>query len=187
MWSGLGTAFGVLLAFQVGNTTWQVARTFQSSGSSFLISLSFALVILAAIFGLVTVVRNRIYPQPWVNLDTDELRAGRHTVALSRVDRASIPVEPATKNGVLVLRLVAAPEARVEIILRDRRGATLDQTSTAVLAEAVRRTSVAMPTASYDPTGRFARYNFPGRISREDAVALVERPPGPGAPLPAAW
>ena len=34
------------------------------------------------------------------------------------------------------------------------------------------------------PTGRFARYNFPGYLTLEDAIAVVESPPGPKDPLP---
>jgi hypothetical protein len=97
-----------------------------------------------------------------------------------------VPLDPALRSDVLVLRLTAK-EARVEIILRDRRGPRLDGTSTWVLAEALRRTSVAMPTSAADPTGRFGRYNFPGHVGRDDAIELVERPPVPGAPLPASW
>jgi hypothetical protein len=182
-WAGYGTLFFV------GTIGWlglQAGRFFDGL-VPFPSDLLAGAAVVAGLFCLVTLVRNAIWPQPWVNLDTGELRAGtRRTVALRDVDRALIPLDPALRSDVLVLRLTSK-EARVEIILRDRRGPRLDDTSTEVLAEALRRTSVAMPTSTNDPTGRFGRYNFPGHVGLDDAVALVEHPPAPGAPLPASW
>ncbi|TWX34572.1 hypothetical protein ES689_14765 [Frigoribacterium sp. ACAM 257] len=182
-WAGYGTLFGVAYLGWFGLQTGRLFEDVVPFPSNLLVGV----LLIAALLWGVTAVRNAIYPQPWVNLDTDELRAGtRRTVALSHLDRALVPLDPALRQDVLVLRLTAK-EARVEIILRDRRGPRLDGTSTRVLAEALRRTSVAMPTSANDPTGRFGRYNFPGHIGLDDAVALVERPPAPGAPLPASW
>jgi hypothetical protein len=182
-WAGYGTVFFVVT---IGWFGLQAGRFFEGL-VPFPTDLLAGAAVVAGLFALVTLVRNAIYPQPWVNLDTDELRAGtRRTVALADVDRALVPLDPALRSDVLVLRLTAK-EARVEIILRDRRGPRLDGTSTRVLAEALRRTSVTMPTSPNDPTGRFGRYNFPGHVGLDDAIALVERPPAPGAPLPASW
>jgi hypothetical protein len=182
-WAGYSTVFVVTMIVYLGAQAGRFFGGLVPWPSNILVGA----VVVAALLGVGTAVRNAVFPQPWVNLDTAQLRAGaRRTVALADLDRATVPVDPAMKSDVLVLRL-AAKEARVEIILRDRRGPRLDGTSTRVLAEALRRTSVAMPTSSADPTGRFGRYNFPGHIGLDDAIALVERPPGPGAPLPASW
>lgn len=182
-WAGYGTLFGVAYLGWAGLQTGRLFEDVVPFPSNLLVGV----VLIAALLWAVTAVRNAIYPQPWVNLDTDQLRAGtRRTVALSHLDRALVPLDPALRQDVLVLRLTAK-EARVEIILRDRRGPRLDGTSTRVLAEALRRTAVAMPTSTNDPTGRFGRYNFPGHVGVDDAIALVEHPPAPGAPLPASW
>ena len=183
-WVGV-TSFAIVFAALQGTSIF--ARFVESSAPT-LVSLSFGALVTAALFGLVTVIRNARYPQPWVDLDADLLRAGRRrSIPLASVDRAVLSTTIAgTGVRVLILRVVAQ-EARVEFILRDRKDATLDPTSTAVLAEALRRTSIAMPTSIHDPSGRFARYNFPGHVGRDDAVALVEHPPATGDPLPAAW
>jgi len=182
-WAGYSAVFVVTMIVYLGA---QAGRFFDGV-VPFPSNLLLGAVLIAALMWVVTAVRNAIYPPPWVNLDTDQLRAGtRRTVALGDVDRALVPLDPALRSDVLVLRLTAK-EARVEIILRDRRGPRLDGTSTWVLAEALRRTAVAMPTSTNDPTGRFGRYNFPGHIGLDDAIALVEHPPAPGAPLPASW
>ena len=182
-WSGVGTATFVMIGIY-GAT--QLGRFFDDI-APWPSDLLFGVAAAAGLVGIATLVRNRLYPRPSVNLDTDELRAGRGPViALSDLERALIPMDPALRSGVLVLRLTAKG-SRVEIILRDRRGPALDAVSTRALAEALRRSSVAMPTTPDDPSGRFGRYNFPGHIGREDAVTLVEDPPAPGGALPASW
>jgi hypothetical protein len=183
-WVGATTAFAFLAAIQGVNFFFRIAEaTFRWD-----LALLIAVGVTVGIVAVITLIRNALAPQPWVDLDSGQLRAGtRRPIPLTQVDRAVLTTAPVGNGGrVLVLRLTAK-EARVEFILRDRQDATLDPTSTAVLAEALRRTSVAMPTSIHDPTGRFARYNFPGHIGRDDAVALVEHPPAAGDPLPAAW
>ena len=183
-WVGATTAFAFFAAIQAVQFVFRIAEISFRWDLALLVAVG----VTVGIFALITLIRNARAPQPWVDLDSGQLRAGtRRPVPLSRVDRAVLTTAPVGNGGrVLVLRLTAK-EARVDFILRDRKDATLDPTSTAVLAEALRRTSVAMPTSIHDPTGRFARYNFPGHVDRDDAVALVEHPPAAGDPLPAAW
>ena len=142
------------------------------------------LLILVAILALVTFVRNRRWPQPAVNLDTSELRAGTKVVPLAHIDSASLEVTPLKKTRVVILRITAGKEARAEFVLRDRKDRTPGSTTTRVLAEALRRTTIIMPVSKDDPTGRFAHYNFPGHITREEAVALALAPPTMNDPLP---
>ncbi|WP_123520131.1 hypothetical protein [Frigoribacterium sp. PhB24] len=183
-WVGATTAFAFLAAIQAVQFFFRIAEI----GFRWDLALLVAVGVTVGIFALITVIRNARAPQPWIDLDSGQLRAGtRRPIPLVQVDRAVLTTAPVGTGGrVLVLRLTAE-EARVEFILRDRQDATLDPISTAVLAEALRRTSVAMPTSIHDPSGRFARYNFPGHVGRDDAVALVEHPPAAGDPLPAAW
>lgn len=181
-WAGVGTGFAVVAV------VWGAAQfgRFFEDVVPWPSTLVLGALTMLGVLGLVTLLRNARYPQPWVHLGTDELRAGRRTVALGDVRRAVVPQDPVQRSGVLVLRLVA-DQLRVEIVLRDRRGPCLDAATTAVLVEALGRTSVAMPTSPDDPTGRFGRINFPGHVDLDAAVALVEHPPGPGEPLPASW
>lgn len=176
--------------------TWLFAALFIVNGLNFSIFVGrmfdvspFAmagvlLLILVAILALVTFVRNRRWPQPAVNLDTSELRAGRKVVPLAHIDSASLGVTPLKKTRVVILRITAGREARAEFVLRDQKDRTLGATPSRVLAEALRRTTIIMPVSKDDPTGRFAHYNFPGHITREEAVALVLAPPAMNEPLP---
>jgi len=133
---------------------------------------------------IATLVRNRRWPQPGVNLDTSELRAGAKVVALGDVDSATLVVFPTRKTRVVLLRIAAGKRARAEFVLRNKRGETQDERTRDVLAEAIRRTAIEMPISKDDPTGRFARYNFPVNITLDDAVAVVLAPPAKDDALP---
>lgn len=120
--------------------TWLFAALFIVNGLNFSIFVGrmfdvspFAmagvlLLILVAILALVTFVRNRRWPQPAVNLDTSELRAGRKVVPLAHIDSASLGVTPLKKTRVVILRITAGREARAEFVLRDRKDRTLGAT-----------------------------------------------------------
>ncbi|KQT37082.1 hypothetical protein ASG28_15435 [Frigoribacterium sp. Leaf415] len=183
-WVGATTFFVTFSALQGVNFVAGIAGATVRWDLALLLGIA----VTVGIFAMITLIRNALSPQPWVDLDSGQLRAGtRRPIPLAQVDRAVLTTAPVGTGGRVVVLRLTAKEARVEFILRDRQDATLDPTSTAVLAEALRRTSVAMPTSIHDPSGRFARYNFPGHIGRDDAVALVEHPPAAGEPLPAAW
>jgi len=181
-WIGGTWLFAALFIANGLNLSIMLGRIFDTSPFAVAGAL---LVALVAILALVTFVRNRRWPQPAVNLDTSELRAGTNVLPLAHVDSASVGVTPLKKARVVILRITAGKEARVEFVLRDRRDQTPGPTTALVLAEALRRTSIMMPVSKDDPTGRFAHYIFPGHITREEAVALALAPPARNEPLPA--
>jgi hypothetical protein len=53
-----------------------------------------------------------------------------------------------------------------------------------LLAQVLAASSIQIPTDRYDPKGKFARYNFPENVTRDQAVQLVLAPPAPDDPLP---
>ncbi|MCJ1672227.1 MULTISPECIES: hypothetical protein [unclassified Rathayibacter] len=44
------------------------------------------------------------------------------------------------------------------------------------MLELLRGSSIETPTSRDDPTGRFAAVNFPAHLTRDQAIALAERP-----------
>jgi hypothetical protein len=120
------------------NLSIVLARMFDVSPFAVAGALFLVLVVLLV---LVTFVRNRRWPQPAVNLDTSELRAGTKVVPLARIDRAALGVTPLKKSRVVILRITAGKEARAEVVLRDRKDRTLDVATPLVLGEALRRTT----------------------------------------------
>lgn len=182
MWSNFQWLFVLLIAANAGNFAVTVARGWHVPIGIVVGGLAGALVL---VFAATTIIRNRRWPTVEVSLAKSELRVGDRAVSLASVDAAQLAVFPIRRRDpALVLRLTSSEPTRAEVFLRDRRGHTLPDEQRLVFAEAVRRTSIAMPVSRDDPSGRFARYNFPGNVSLEDTVRLIARPPTAGEPLP---
>jgi len=115
-------------------------------------------------------------PRPSVNFDMNLIRFGRRTIPVSDV-RVAKHLVVVTKRG-RADRIVfgAAPRLEAAFRVRNRDGSTLDPEASRLVAEVLRRSNVAMPTSQYDPTGRFAKQNFPANLTREEAIELVLRP-----------
>jgi len=126
------------------------------------------------------------YPQPWVNFDTGQLRAGRRVAPLSAITWARLDVVDRRRahNRMLTLRFGTDAGLRASVRLRSWNARTPSNAVTHVVAELVRRSSIALPHSPTDPAGRFTRYNFPGSLSREDALDVVISPPTIDQPSP---
>ena len=97
--------------------------------------------------------------------------------ATLRVDRAAGPRRD------LILQL-HAPQLRTAVWLRSRAGVLLTDEERQVLLRVLERSSVEPPRSAYDPAGRFTHTNFPGALTKAEALDLVQRMPEPGDPLP---
>jgi hypothetical protein len=140
----------------------------------------FATVGLVMAFGIAAgVVHLLRHPVPSVNFARKELRVGRRIVAFADIRFADRTVEGGMKAPTLVLHLKAEHGPRVPIFLRFKSGPALSESETERLVRVLQASNIAMPTDPYDPTGRFARYNFPTSYDREGAIELVHNPPDP--------
>ena len=136
-------------------------------------------------YAFVALVLRVAYGAARVDLRRGLLRAGRRTVPLTDVTWAKVVLrDPAGRTPVAVLTFGAEGGPRVAVPVRDVRGAVASEEQRAVVAAALTRTSITVPRSAADPTGRFTRYNFPGRVSKDDAIALVEHPTGRDDLLP---
>jgi hypothetical protein len=136
----------------------------------------------AVIVGMALITKQR-GGQSWADFDHDLLRVGRRTVAFGEVDWATLLAVPSSADRALIFSFGSA-SVRSVVVLRDRRGRVLDEDVRGQIAEVLRRSAVHFPSSPYDPSGRFARFNFPNHLDREDAVELVLNPPGPADALP---
>jgi hypothetical protein len=73
---------------------------------------------------------------------------------------------------------------RPSYVVRTARGHTPPAENGRWVAEVLRRSSIALPQTPDDPSGRFTWFNFPGYITREQAIEIVLNPPAEGDPLP---
>ena len=181
-WIGVSSLFAVILFTSGFNLAINVGP---SLGVPRYVAVLGMVGILVLVFVVTTLILNRRWPQPAVNLDTSELRSGKRIVSLASFDGAVLTALPLRKrNRVVVLKILAGKTARADFVLRDRKGRAPSSETAQVLAEALRRTSIAMPVSKDDPTGRFARYNFPTNITRDEAVGLAKNPPTRDQVLP---
>lgn len=128
-------------------------------------------------WAIVALVLRTAYRPAAVDLRRGLLRAGRRTVPLTTVTWAKVVVrDESSRSPAALLTFGADGGPRVAVLVRDTDGTVLPDDQRAVVASALSRTAITVPRSSADPTGRFARYNFPGRVTKEDAIALVERP-----------
>lgn len=121
-----------------------------------------------------------------VDFTTGEFRLGSRTRPLSELVTATVTASPLTKRGsrFVALSVGARRGPKAAFVLRARDGSPIATATAELLAETVRRSAIAMPENPDDPTGRFARYNYPGHATREEALALILSPPEPEDPLP---
>ena len=176
-WTGV---LAVIAPLQLGNAIAQIRDI--SPWWGFLIAVGAFL----PVFFVLYLVQRLRYPQPWVNFDTDELRSGRRVVPLADITWARLDLFDLKRSHtrMLTLRFGAAGGPRASVRLRGRKGQTPSAAVTAVVADIVRRSSIVVPQSPNDPTGRFARYNFPGSLNREDALEVVLNPPTMDDPAP---
>jgi hypothetical protein len=148
------------------------------------LALAAGIAVVAAVVSVI--VQRRRFPRVCVDLATDRIRIGRRELPLRDLIWARLDARPyvASRRRTLHLRISAGlhPQALFDLTATGRRALTAQDR--ALLVEVLERSDVDVPKTRDDPTGRFARYNFPNNVSKADAIALVVDTPGPGDPLP---
>ncbi|WP_317232760.1 hypothetical protein [Clavibacter capsici] len=76
----------------------------------------------------------------------------------------------------LSLRLDLDGGGRFRVVLAIGPTTTITPERAEALIAAVRGSRIEVPTASYDPDGRFTHLNFPGRLDIPDTIRLIEDP-----------
>ena len=125
------------------------------------------------------------HPRAFVNLEESLLRAGRRTVAFSQITTAQLMTGSRNIHDLSLLLVLASDSGlRAPVLLRERAGHILDRADRANVLRVLGESSVAFPASSTDPSGRFARTNFPRNVDKQTAIALVTDPPHFGDALP---
>jgi hypothetical protein len=172
----------VLLLANVSVQTVLALRP-ELSGAGLVIALVGSAVLWCAIFvGLVLVFR----PLPTANFAKREIRIRGRKLPFDEITVCLGEVVTATRSGrsVVALRFGRQQGLRASVILYAGTSPTLDVVARERLADVLRASNIQMPTSKYDPTGAFAHYNFPGYLTRDEAVEMALTPPKPGDPMP---
>jgi hypothetical protein len=135
----------------------------------------------------------RFRPVPRVNFESSLFRRGRRTIAMKDIQWARLVVAETQKSRSITLvfgfgKLHVGSEAFrrgvASYVVRTSRGKTPPPERARLVAEVLRRSSIELPETPEDPTGKFTWFNFPGSITREQAIDIVLNPPAFGDPLP---
>jgi hypothetical protein len=137
---------------------------------------------LAVVIGF-AVARLRV-PQTFVNLGDGLIRARGKTAPFSDITTAELVAGVSKTRRSLVLVLKTTTGIRAPVLVRGWNEKALSPELAALAGEVIRRSNIAMPVSKDDPKGRFARFNFPLNVSKDEAAALVADPPRFGDPIP---
>lgn len=138
-------------------------------------------VVLATV--VVAIMRLRT-PQVYVDVSQRLIRTRRETIRWDELDRAELLVAETKHTRALILLLRSGKSFRVPIVVRRAKEKPVLERTRTLAGEVIRGSSIAMPVSKDDPTGRFARFNFPTNVTKEEALELVENPPSFGEPIP---
>lgn len=131
----------------------------------------------AFMFALPLWVARLAYPFAQINPSTSTIRARRHRAHYSDITSAQLLVSTSKKHRAINLLLRSDTGLRAVVLIRDARRRTLDRELAELVLDVIRQSRIAIPVSVHDPEGRFARYNFPTNVTREDALELIESPP----------
>lgn len=139
---------------------------------------AFAVVVVCTIHAL-------LQRTPFVDLATQRLRVGRKVFGFAEITRATVlqtGMDP--KEMAVSLRFGRTEGTQIQIDLCEGTKIVLDSAARDRVLLVLDGSNIDMPTSQYDPTGKFARYNFPDNVTKDAAIDLVKNPPGPDDPLP---
>lgn len=125
-----------------------------------------------------------VYPPASLNPATSTLRAGRRQARYSEITSAQLLVSTSKTRRSVTLVLRSDRKLRGSVLVRDAQQHTLDPRVTALVQDLVRQSNITMPVSPNDPKGKFARYNFPRNITKEEALELLAHPPSLADRLP---
>ena len=118
-----------------------------------------------------------------VNFDLGKLRSGSYVVDLKDITLAWLDAGRGPRRT-LDLRLGSLSGLQIVVPLRVGEESKLHISTREYLLQALPRTSISLPEDRYDPRARFVRSTFPSNITKDEAIAVLTRPPRPGDDLP---
>ncbi len=132
---------------------------------------------------IVSVVLHRRSRPPSISRDATRMLIGRAEVPIASVIGAMVIAsrwEPDATARSLAVILTTSGKARAVIGLRDRGHLVLTEDQTTLLTAAIEQSDIRLPHDKEDPTGRFSRSLYPNYLTKNDALQMVEQPPGDG-------
>lgn len=135
------------------------------------------------VVGLWQIVRFQTRPFA-VDVQHRRIRIRGRTAAFGDVDVAELDPAGNEEADGLSLRFGVRRGRKVSILVRAGRDATITGEHRAALLALIDGSSIARPSSPHDPSGRFARFDFPGSLDKAAAAQVVKDPPQVGDPAP---
>lgn len=176
----VGAPLTLYFLLYVGPTMTRLAFEDQPYPLRVVLTLGAAVLLWAVVVGIAAL----FFPGLQATPDGERVRIGRRELPAAAIDRAWLQTERATgPRQQLIVRLDAG-RARTRLWLRAKQRVLLTEDERRLLVRVLEASSVQPPASPYDPDARFARYNFPGSLTKAEAIALVQEVPAPGERLP---
>jgi hypothetical protein len=121
---------------------------------------------------------------PLADLGRKKIVVGRRSIDFDEVDTAMLEVAPDLDGRRIELRFGRSGGLQVTVLLSVGDRIRINAKQRGIVLAILNASRVAMPSSQYDPTGSFARWNFPSNLTKAQAIEVVTNPPGPGDPLP---
>jgi hypothetical protein len=151
-----------------------------------IISVTIAVVLAFAVLVGVAWWMRRRFPEVWVNPVARRIRVGNREAGWNDLTAAKLSTASLSPGAPRTLFLTLEGEGglRAPVTLRRRDRLALTSAQRDLAVRMITDSRVEMPRAAEDPDGRFSRFNYPEHVSRDDAIALILRPPRAGEDLP---
>ncbi|MBO9049336.1 hypothetical protein [Curtobacterium flaccumfaciens] len=135
------------------------------------------------VLGLWQIVRWQTRPFA-VDVDRSRIRIRGRELTFADVDVAELDPPGNEEADGLSLRFGVRRGRKASILVRAGREATITGAHRTALLAVIDGSSIVRPTDPHDPSGRFARHNFPGTLDKAAAAQVIEDPPQVGEPAP---
>lgn len=134
---------------------------------------------------LFAVVYALLRPALMVDFSRKQLRLGRKVFDFASVNTATLLVTVSSKKERhLSLKFGVEHGPTMSVPLFAGTAPSLSAESRERLLTVLRESDIHMPVDKYDPTGKFARFNYPENLTKEAAIGVVLAPPDPDERLP---
>ena len=146
------------------------------------VALALAAFLVAVV--LIALLSYRVTPPVLVDPDTCRVCLKRRPVGFEDVTTARVAAWGSPRNRSVLLTLGTSGRRSGVVMVRNRLGSSLDEKARTALLALLHASTIATPVSPDDPTGTFAHVNFPGHLSKADAITLVATNPLSDAPIP---
>jgi hypothetical protein len=139
--------------------------------------ITLALAGLLASIAVLLALAYRSTPPVRVAVDAELVCLKRREVSFRDISKATVMLSGLAKKRSILLVLGTQGRLSGIVMLRDHRNIPVDEEARAALLAVLHGSSITIPVSPDDPRGKLNHVNFPGSLTKDDAITLVEANP----------